>query len=56
MDSRKAELDMDSRKTEHTDSRKIVLKNMFTGQQWRLRHREQTCGDSERRGRDRLKE
>ena len=27
-----------------------VLKNLFTGQQWRNRHREQTCGDGEREG------
>ena len=31
-------------------SRKIVLKNLFTGQQWRNTHREQTCGDGERGG------
>ena len=28
--------------------RKIVLKNLFTGQQWRNRHREQTYGHGER--------
>ena len=33
------------------ESRKIVLKNLFTGQQWRNRHREQTYGHGER-GRD----
>ena len=34
-------------------SRKIVLMNIFAGQQWRCRHREQTCGhNGERRGRD----
>ena len=27
---------------------KIVLKNLFTGQQWRNRHREQTYGHGER--------
>ena len=27
-------------------SRKMVLLNLFSGQQWRLRHREQTCGHS----------
>ena len=26
------------------ESRKMVLKNLFTGQQWRNRHREQTYG------------
>ena len=26
------------------ESRKRVLKNLFTGQQWRNRHREQTYG------------
>ena len=25
-------------------SRKMILKNLFAGQQWRCRHREQTCG------------
>ena len=24
----------------HTESRRMVLKNLFTGQQWRNRHRE----------------
>ena len=32
------------------ESRKIVLKNLFTGQQWRNRHREHTCGHGERGG------
>ena len=32
------------------ESRKTVLKNLFTGKQWRNRHREQTYGDGERRG------
>ena len=31
------------------DSRKVVLKNLFAGQQWRNRHREQTYGHGERR-------
>ena len=26
------------------DSRKMVLMNLFAGQQWRRRHREQICG------------
>ena len=26
------------------ESRKVVLMNLFAGQQWRLKHREQTCG------------
>ena len=30
------------------ESRKTVLKNLFTGQQWRNRHREQTYGHGER--------
>ena len=30
------------------ESRKIVLKNLVTGQQWRNRHREQTYGHGER--------
>ena len=29
------------------ESRKMVLKNLFTGQQWRNRHREQTYGHGE---------
>ena len=32
------------------ESRKRVLKNLFTGQQWRNRHREQTCRHGERGG------
>ena len=32
------------------ESRKMVLKNLFTGQQWRNRHREQTYGHAERGG------
>ena len=31
-------------------SRKMVLKNLFTGQQWRNRHRESTYGHRERGG------
>ena len=31
-------------------TRKTVLKNLFIGQQWRNRHREQTCGHGERGG------
>ena len=30
------------------ESRRMVLKNLFTGQQWRNRHREQTYGHKER--------
>ena len=29
------------------DSRKMVLKNLFTGQQWRNRHRDSTYGHGE---------
>ena len=32
------------------ESRKMVLKNLFTGQRWRKRHREQTYGHGERGG------
>ena len=32
------------------ESRKMVLKNLFIGQQWRNRHREQTYGRGERGG------
>ena len=39
------------------ESRKIVLMNLFAGQQWRCRHREQTCGNSwGRRGWDKWTE
>ena len=31
-------------------SRRMVLRNLFTGQQWRNRHREQTYGHGERGG------
>ena len=34
----------------YTESRKVVLKNSFTGQQWRNRHREQAYGHGERGG------
>ena len=30
----------------YVESRKKVLMNLSTGQQWRCRHREQTCGHS----------
>ena len=32
------------------ESKKMVLKNLFTGQQWRNRHREQAYGHGERGG------
>ena len=32
------------------ESRKMFLNNLFTGQQWRNRHREQTYGHGERGG------
>ena len=28
----------------YMESRKMVLMNLLSGQQWRCRHREQTCG------------
>ena len=31
------------------EPRKMVLMNLFVGQQWRRRHREWTCGHSGRR-------
>ena len=34
----------------------MVLKNLFTGQQWRNRHREQTYGHAERGGEGELYE
>ena len=33
----------------YMESRKMVLKNLFTGQQWKNRHREQTYGQDVRR-------
>ena len=32
----------------------MVLKNLFTGQQWRNRHRKQTHGHGERGGEDEM--
>ena len=32
------------------ESKKVILKNLFTGQQWRKRHREWTYGQRERGG------
>ena len=32
------------------ESKQMVLMNLYAGQQWRDRHREQTYGDGERRG------
>ena len=32
------------------ESRKMVQMNVFAGQQWRSRHRKQTCGHSGGRG------
>ena len=34
----------------YMDSRKMALMDLFSGQQWRSRHREQTYGRSGRRG------
>ena len=34
----------------YMESRKMILKNLFTGEQWRNRHREQTYGHRERGG------
>ena len=33
------------------ESRKRIWMNLFIGQQWRHRHREQTCGHGSGRGR-----
>ena len=38
------------------ESRKMVLKNLFTGQQWRNRHREQTYGHGEEGGEGKMLE
>ena len=38
------------------DFRKLVLMNLASGQQWRYRHREETCGHKlERRGLDEMR-
>ena len=37
----------------YTESRKMVLKNLFTGQQWRKRHTEWTYGHG--RGEERVR-
>ena len=34
----------------YMESSKMVLKNLFIGQQWRNRHREETYGHGEREG------
>ena len=34
--------------------RKMVLNNLFAGQQWRKRHREQTYGRGERGGKSEM--
>ena len=34
----------------YMEARKMVLINLFSGQQWRNRHREQTYGHGEREG------
>ena len=36
----------------YTESRKMVQKNLFIGQPWRDRHREETYGHGERGGED----
>ena len=36
------------------ESRKVVLNNLFTEQQWRNRHREQIYGHGERGGEDEM--
>ena len=36
------------------ESRKMVLMNLFTAQQWRRGHREQTYGHGRRRGKERV--
>ena len=38
----------------YTESRRNLQKNLFTGQQWRNRHREQTYGHGERGGEDEM--
>ena len=34
----------------YMESRKMVLMKLFAGQQWRQRHREETCGHGGGRG------
>ena len=38
----------------YTESRKMVQKNVFTGKQWRNRHREQTYGHGQKGGEDEM--
>ena len=38
----------------YTESRKMVQKNLFSGQQWRNRHRDQTYGHGEKGGEDEM--
>ena len=40
----------------YMESRKMVLKNLLKGQQWRNRHREQTYGHQERGGKGEMYE
>ena len=41
----------------YMESRKMVMMNLFSGQQWRCKHREHTCGHSVgRRGWDEWRE
>ena len=41
----------------YMESRKIILMNLFTGKEWRCRHRKQTCGHrGERRGQNESRE
>ena len=35
------------------ESRKLILMNLFAGQQWRCRHREQTYAQGRRVGKER---
>ena len=35
---------------QHMESRKMVLRNLTAGQQWRCRHREQTYGRGRQKG------
>ena len=41
---------LEKQETKGSFTRKMVLKNLFTGQQWRNRHREQTYRHADREG------
>ena len=53
MGSQRVRHDGATKQQQNMESRKLVVMNVFAGQQWRRRHREQACGRG-RRGRKRV--